>query len=256
MTTPAMIGLSTLRETTTWGDWTEPTAFLQTTYVDAIAGAGGAPVLLPPADDSMITPELARQVVGRLDGLIITGGTDVDPARYGERPHPRTDPPRPERDAWEFALLDATDRLRLPTLGICRGAQLMTVWAGGRLQQHLPDVVGDDRHSPADPVFRDVEITTTPTSRLNMLIGDRLVGGCHHHQAIAEHPGFTAAAYAADGTVEGIERDEPCDDPRAQWFMGVQWHPEIRTDRGLFAGLVAAASESGAAATHAPPARP
>lgn len=236
-----IIGLTTLREITTWEQWTEPTTFLQATYTDTITVAGGTPVLLPPPDRGLLRPEDAGQVIARLDGLIITGGTDVDPSHYGENAHPNTDQPRPERDTWELALLRAADRVALPTLGICRGAQLIALEAGGRLHQHLPEVIGHGRHSPSEPVFTDTEITTTPGSVLNSLVGDRVIGGCHHHQAIADHPGFSGTAHAADGTVEGIEIDAG-PTSRHRFCVGIQWHPETRPDVGLFNGLITAAA--------------
>ena len=225
-----LIGLSTYREPARWGVWDQPADLLPTTYADSVIAAGGIPVLLPPQD-----PTGAEDVVARLDGLVITGGADVDPGRYGEHPHARTLNWRTDRDAWELALLDAADHQGLPVLGICRGMQVMAVHAGGRLDQHVPDTVGHDTHSPTGPDFGDVEVHTSPGTRLRMLVGDRTPVGCHHHQAVAAHPGYVAAAYAADGTLEALEADGE------RFSIGVQWHPETRADAGLFAGLVAAA---------------
>ena len=132
-----LIGLSTYREQARWGVWDQPADLLPTTYADAVAAAGGVPVLLAPQD-----PASAAAVVARLDGLVVTGGADVDPARYAAEPHPRTAGWRADRDAWELALLDAADARGLPVLGICRGMQVMAVHAGGSLEQHLPDTVG------------------------------------------------------------------------------------------------------------------
>jgi putative glutamine amidotransferase len=255
MTTLPIIGLTTRRETTTWGHRTEPMAFLQANYVDALGTAGAAPVLLPPPQLNLPIHERGEQVVARLDALIVTGGADIDPHRYGEDPQPGDDPPQPERDSWELALLQAADRIGMPTLGICRGAQAMAVHAGGRLHQHLPDVIGTSHHSPQGPVFADTQVTTTAGSMLNALVGDRLTVGCHHHQAIADHPGFAASAYAADGTVEAIEATASDPEAAKRFCVGVQWHPETREDAGLFAGLIAAARRY-RAATSAPATRP
>ena len=224
-----LIGLSTYREQARWGIWDQPADLLPTTYADAIARAGGVPVLLPPVPDADATA-----VVARLDGLVVTGGADVDPGRYGASPHPRTVMWRTDRDAWELALLDAADHRDLPVLGICRGMQVMAVHRGGSLDQHVPESVGHETHSPRGPEFGDVEVATCPGTRLQLLVGARSHVGCHHHQAVREHPGFTAAAYAGDGTLEAMEA------PGDRFLVAVQWHPETRADAGLFAGLVAA----------------
>jgi putative glutamine amidotransferase len=226
-----LIGLSTYREQARWGVWDQPADLLPTRYADSIQRAGGVPVLLPP-----IEPTAATYAVGRLDGLVIAGGADVDPGRYGADPHPLTVSWRTDRDAWELALLEAAEGRELPVLGICRGMQVMAVHSGGTLDQHLPDSVGHQTHSPSGPEFGDVDIETVPGTRLRMLLGDRSSVGCHHHQSVREHPGFIVAARAEDGTVEAIEA------PGERFRLAVQWHPETRADAGLFAGLVAAAT--------------
>ena len=136
-----VIGLSTYREQAAWSVWNMSADLLPSVYTRSVEAAGGVVVLLPPQVEGM------AQVVSRLDGLIITGGADVDPERYGQMPHPMTKVRR-DRDAWEFGLLDAADRIGLPTLGICRGMQVMAVRAGGSLEQYLPDVVGHEEHAP------------------------------------------------------------------------------------------------------------
>jgi putative glutamine amidotransferase len=226
-----LIGLSTYREQARWGVWDQPADLLPTRYADSIQRAGGVPVLLPP-----IEPVAATYAVGRLDGLVIAGGADVDPGRYGADPHPLTVSWRTDRDAWELALLEAAEGRELPVLGICRAMQVMAVHSGGTLDQHLPDSVGHQTHSPSGPEFGDVDIETVPGTRLRMLLGDRSSVGCHHHQSVREHPGFIVAARAEDGTVEAIEA------PGERFRLAVQWHPETRADAGLFAGLVAAAT--------------
>ena len=230
MTVQPLVGLSTYREQARWGVWDQPADVLPTLYADAVERAGGVPVLLPPQD-----PTAAAAVVARLDALVVTGGADVDPGRYDAEPHPATVSWRTDRDAWELALLDAADARGLPVLGICRGMQVMAVQRGGSLVQHLPDAVGHETHSPGGAEFGDVDVETVHGTRLRMLVGDEGHVACHHHQAVAEHPGFEPAAYADDGTLEAMEA------PGERFLVAVQWHPETRADAGLFSGLVAAA---------------
>ena len=228
-----LVGVTTYREQARWGVWDQPADLLPTLYADAVRAAGGVPVLLPPASAS---EDVAAAVVSRIDALVVSGGADVDPARYGEEPHPSTAARREDRDAWETALLHAADDAGLPTLGVCRGMQLMAVAAGGSLAQHTPDLVGHDGHSPGADAFGTTEVTTEEDSLLRSLVGPRVEVGCHHHQTVATHPGFEATAWAADGSLEAMER------PGTRFCLAVQWHPEVRDDASLFAGLVAAAT--------------
>ncbi|MDF1602398.1 gamma-glutamyl-gamma-aminobutyrate hydrolase family protein [Nocardioides sp. YIM 152315] len=235
MTAP-LIGLTTYREVAAWGVWQQRADLLPTQYAAAVEETGGVPVLLPP-----VTPAAAAEaVVARLDGLVVSGGADVDPERYAEAPHPRTTGWRPDRDAWEVALLDAAEAAGLPVLGVCRGMQVMAVRSGGALDQHLPDLVDHERHSPGGDEFGAIEVTTTPGTRVAALLGDRLSVNCHHHQSVRTHPGFEATAHASDGTVEAIELSHQGQGDR--FCIGVQWHPETAADVGLLAGLVRAAA--------------
>ena len=226
-----VIGLTTYRQTAAWGVWNTRADLLPTEYAVAVEAAGGVPLLLPP----VALPSAADRVVSRIDALVVSGGADVDPGRYGAEPHPRTAGWQPDRDQWELALLTAAEEVQLPVLGICRGMQLMAVHAGGTLDQHTPDLVGHETHSPGGDAYGAVEVATEPGSRLAGLVGPRVEVSCHHHQSVASHPGFTAVARATDGTVEAMESigDRYC--------LAVQWHPETRVEIGLMAGLVAAA---------------
>jgi putative glutamine amidotransferase len=228
-----LIGLTTYREEADWGVWRQRADILPSQYAAAVEATGGVPVLLPP----VARPDAADVVVARLDGLVISGGADVDPERYGASPHPRTAEWRADRDAWELALLDSAARAGLPVLGVCRGMQVMAVHAGGRLDQHTPDLVGHDGHSPGGDEFGQVEVATTPGSRVAGLVGDRLSVNCHHHQSVREHPGYLPVAHATDGTLEAMEG------PGERFCVAVQWHPETAGDVGLLAGLVRAAAE-------------
>jgi putative glutamine amidotransferase len=226
-----VVGLTTYRQQAAWGVWNTRADLLPTEYAASVEAAGGVPLLLPP----VALPAAAARVVSRLDALVVTGGADVDPGRYGEEPHPRTAGWQADRDDWELALLTAAAEADLPVLGICRGMQLMAVHAGGTLVQHTPDVVGHETHSPGGDAYGAVAVETEPGSRLARLVGPRAEVSCHHHQSVASHPGFAAVARAADGTVEAMEATGD------RYCLAVQWHPETRTEIGLMAGLLEAA---------------
>jgi putative glutamine amidotransferase len=225
-----VVGVTTYREQARWGVWDEVADLLHAAYARALEQAGAAVVLLPPGD-----PDAAATVVGRVDGLVVAGGADVSPERYDAEPHPRTTATRPDRDAWELALLDEAARRDLPTLMVCRGMQLEAARVGGVLDQHTPDVVGHEEHSPGGDRFGDIAVTTVPGTTVAGLVGNEQLVRCHHHQSVRTHPGLVAAAHAADGTVEALEH------PGRRFWVAVQWHPETRGDVGLFRGLVAAA---------------
>ncbi|MGH3347983.1 MAG: gamma-glutamyl-gamma-aminobutyrate hydrolase family protein [Nocardioides sp.] len=228
-----VIGLTTYREEAAWGVWQQRADVLQAEYADTVVAAGGVPLLLPPATGAR---DAAAAVVARLDGLVVSGGADVDPSRYGAEPHDRTAGWRPDRDAWEIALLDAAAAAGLPVLGVCRGMQLMAVHAGGQLDQHTPDLVGHEHHSPGGDEFGDITVTTEAGSRLASLIGRSVEVACHHHQSVRDAPGFTFTARADDGTIEAMEADGDT------FRLGVQWHPEMGTELALLRGLVDAAA--------------
>lgn len=231
MTTP-LIGLTCYRETAAWGVWRQRADVLPAQYAEAVEATGAVPVLLPPLSQ----PGAADVVAARLDGLVISGGADVDPSRYGAARHPRTDGWRTDRDAWELALLDAAAVIGLPVLGVCRGMQVMAVHAGGELDQHTPDLVGHEQHSPGGDEFGAIEVRTRPGTRISGLLGEGLTVSCHHHQSVRSHPGYEAAAHAADGTLEAMEA------LGERFCVAVQWHPETAADVGLLAGLVRAAA--------------
>jgi putative glutamine amidotransferase len=229
--TKPLIGVTTYREQARWGVWDESADVLHSVYSQSIEAAGGVAVLLPPGD-----PGGAAAVIARLDGLVIAGGADVDPARYGDAPHERTTSWRDDRDAWELALLDAAATANLPVLGICRGMQVMAVHGGGTLDQHVPDLLGTEAHSPGGDQFGDIDVDVLPDTLLARAVGAKGSVACHHHQSVREHPGFVASARAADGTLEAMES------PDRPFWLAVQWHPETRADAGLFRSLVDAAS--------------
>jgi putative glutamine amidotransferase len=231
-----VIGLTTYLQRAQTGVWDVNASFLPAIYIEGVTLAGGIATLLPPqpVDDAV-----AERLLDGLDGLVITGGRDVDPTRYGQAPHATTDQPAIERDALEFALLRGALARRLPVLGICRGAQVLNVALGGTLQQHLPDVVGHTRHQAGNAVFTTTSVRTVAGTRLAALIGETSEAQCYHHQAIDRlADGLVVAAQdAADGVIEAVER------PGEDFVLAVQWHPEERLDDlRLFAGVVAAAT--------------
>ena len=229
----ALIGLSTYREPASWGVWAQrPTVLLATTYPDAVRRGGGIPVLLPPAAPEVSDQELGQQaqtVIAALQGLIIAGGPDVDPSRYGQPRHTATSPPRADRDSWELALLQAAFDAELPVLAICRGMQVLNVARGGTLHQHLPDVVHSDLHAPSEGAHGRHDVRLDPTSRLGSALGRSLSISTYHHQAVDRiGTGLVPTAWAADATVEAVEAVD------APWVVGVQWHPEVDDDMRLF----------------------
>jgi putative glutamine amidotransferase len=235
-----VVGLTTYLQQAQTGVWDVRASFLPAVYVEGITLAGGIAMLLPPqpVDDSIV-----ERVLDGLDGLVITGGRDVDPATYGQAAHPNTDEPARDRDAWEFALVRGALARGLPLLGICRGAQVLNVVLGGTLHQHLPDVVGHYQHQAGNAVFNTSSIQTVPGTRLAALVGASTDAQCYHHQAIAElGTGLIASAWDSDGVVEGVESVPGGE--RDSWVVAVQWHPEERLDDlRLFAGVVQAAAD-------------
>lgn len=226
------VGLSTYRERAAWGVWDEPVDLLPATYADAVTDAGAAALLLPPSRPGSAS---AAAVLDGLDGLVLTGGADVDPARYGAEPHSRFGGAREDRDGWETELARAALDRGLPVLAICRGLQLLNVTLGGDLLQHLPDAVGHEGHRPTVGRHGRHDVRTAAGSRVGRLLGDCTTVATYHHQAIDRLGAcLTATAWADDGTVEAVEHDS------AAWVVGVQWHPEVHDGAALFAGFVAA----------------
>ncbi len=231
---PPVIGLTTYLDQAQTGVWDVRASFLPAVYFQGITAAGGVAVLLPPQP---VDPDIAERVLDGLDGLVITGGKDVDPGAYGQQPHPATDQPGGQRDAWEFALLDRALKRDLPVLGICRGAQVLNVALGGTLHQHLPDVIGHSRHRAGNAAFTTLPVRTVPGTRLAGLVGDSVDARCYHHQAIAElGEGLIVSAWDTDGVIEALEL------PGDTLVLAVQWHPEASLDDlRLFSAIVEAA---------------
>jgi len=233
-----VIGLSCYAEPARWAAWQAPAALLPANYLDQVTEAGGIPVLLPPV------PGIAA-ALARLDGLILTGGGDLDPASYGAQRHPRTSRVSPERDQAELELLADALAAGLPVLGICRGLQLLNVARGGTLCQHLPEGTG---HAPTPGTFGRHPVRLAAGSLLTSILspGDGATGAeltvpTAHHQAIDQlGDGLTATAWSADGVIEAVELAPG--PGRHRFTLAVQWHPEADDDPRLISALVAVAA--------------
>lgn len=228
---PPRIGLTSYREPAAWGAWKEQADLLAADYAVAVERAGGVPLLMPAV--SRATEQAAQSAMDGLHGLVLSGGHDLDPALYGQTPHPSADQPRQERDTWELALLRTALVTGLPVLAICRGFQVLNVALGGTLVQHLPDLHGSDTHRPKLGEFCLHRVSFEPASRAGALYGDESMVPAHHHQGIdVLAPVLVATAWADDGLVEAVEV------PGDQWVVGVQWHPEAGGGEALFAAFV------------------
>jgi putative glutamine amidotransferase len=233
--TRPVVGLTTYLQQAQTGVWDVRASFLPAMYVEGVTRAGGIATLLPPQP---VDQAIAGRVLDGLDGLVLTGGRDVDPASYGQDRDPTTDEPAGDRDAFEFALVRGALARGLPVLGICRGAQVLNVALGGTLHQHLPNVLGHTKHQAGNAVFTTSGIRTVPGTRLAALIGESTDAQCYHHQAIDQlGQGLIISAQdSADGVIEAVEM------PGENFTLAVQWHPEERLDDlRLFAAVVDAA---------------
>jgi gamma-glutamyl-gamma-aminobutyrate hydrolase PuuD len=199
--------------------------------VEAVERAGGRPLLVPPSVAGI------DETLDALDGLIFSGGSDLDPDTYGAEAHAETIGVRAERDAAELALLRAALERDLPVLAICRGSQVLNVARGGDLVQHLPDVVGDQKHKHTPGSFADHDVEVNPETQLGAILGERAPVKSHHHQGFGRlGEGLRESARAEDGTVEAVE------DPAKRFAVGVLWHPEAGEDAALFEALVSEAA--------------
>jgi putative glutamine amidotransferase len=232
------IGITVATEDVSYGVWDEVPAFISpASYVRAVQRAGGRPILLVPDPEDAEDPSGVLDVV---DALILTGGAgDVDPALYGQEPHPETGPIQEERDAYELALARAAVERGVPTLGICRGMEVLNVVYGGSIEQHLPDVLGHEEHRHTPGTYADHEVRLVSGSLAARAAGSESTPvKSHHHQGIKEvGSGLEVTGWAAeDDAVEALE------DPSCQFVLGVLWHPEEDEKSQLIKALVSEVS--------------
>lgn len=222
-----LVGITTYLERAEFGVWRTECAVLPAAYGRAVRAAGARPLLIPP------DPAGCARLVASIDGLVLTGGGDVDPARFAAERHESTDQVDADRDAGELSLLEAALEAGLPILGICRGMQLINVAYGGDLIQHVPELVGHHGHKVEPGVFNRHRVHSAPGTQIASLVGETALVESHHHQAVGQTgSGLIVSARAEDGLPEAIE------DPERPFCLGVQWHPEEGEDDALFVGLV------------------
>jgi putative glutamine amidotransferase len=222
-----IIGITTYLTLARFGVWEDDAALIPAAYVHAVEAAGGRALLVPPSMEGI------DETLDALDGLLFSGGSDLDPELYGQETHAETNGVVPERDRAELALLQAALERDMPVLAVCRGSQVLNVARGGDLLQHLPDVVGDEKHKHTPGVFADHDVDLVSGTRVQQILGDHAPVKSHHHQGYGQlGEGLREAARADDGTIEALE------DPSRRFALGVLWHPEAGEDFALFEALV------------------
>jgi gamma-glutamyl-gamma-aminobutyrate hydrolase PuuD len=222
-----VVGITTYVVPARFGAWDLESALVPYDYVRAVERAGARALLVPPSEDGV------EETLDALDGLVFSGGSDLDPELYGQDAHAETNGVVRERDRAELELLTAALERDLPVLAICRGSQVLNVALGGDLVQHLPDVVGDETHKQTPGAFADHDVAIDEGTRLAGVLGDRVPVKSHHHQGLGRiGEGLVATAHADDGSVEALEA------PERRFAVGVLWHPEAGDDRRLFDALV------------------
>jgi gamma-glutamyl-gamma-aminobutyrate hydrolase PuuD len=227
-----VIGITTYVTPAKWSDWELEAALVPADYVRAVERAGGRALLVPPSHDGV------EETLESLDGLIFSGGSDLDPELYGQEAHAETSDVMRNRDTAELALLEAALERDMPVLAICRGSQVLNVARGGDLVQHLPDEVGDEKHKQTPGTFADHDVSVEDGSRLASVLGERAPVKSHHHQGFGNvGEGLRVVAHAEDGTIEAVE------DPTRRFALGVLWHPEAGEDARLFEELVREAEQ-------------
>jgi gamma-glutamyl-gamma-aminobutyrate hydrolase PuuD len=222
-----IIGVTSYAQEASWGPWNLPAALLPLSYVRSVEQAGGRPLLIPPIEDAI------EETLDVIHGLVLSGGADIDPEHYGGERHPETTVTQPDRDRAEMALLEAALERELPVLAICRGMQILNVVHGGDLHQHLPELLGHEKHREVPGTFSLHDVRLERGSRIAAVIGERATVHSSHHQGLdAVGEAIRPVGWAEDGSIEAIE------DPAHRFAIGVLWHPEEDDDKRLFQALV------------------
>jgi gamma-glutamyl-gamma-aminobutyrate hydrolase PuuD len=223
-----LIGITSYAQPARWGAWELPAALVPYHYVESVERAGGRALVVPPSTEAV------EETLDVLDGVVFSGGIDIDPAAYGADRHDKTDPAQERRDAGELALLERALERDIPTLAICRGFQLLNVLRGGDLIQHLPETVGHEGHREVLGSFSEHAVDVKDGTKLAEILGERHEGvQSSHHQGVGRvGEGLVETAWAGDGSLEGLE------DPERRFAVGVLWHPEMEDDKRLFEALV------------------
>jgi putative glutamine amidotransferase len=232
-----VIGICSAIENASWNAWTVLANVLPRSYTLTVQAAGGMALLLPPDD---ATAEQPAEALDLIDGLLLAGGSDIDPGSYGAVPHPETRGTWPERDRFELGLTHAALELDMPVLGVCRGMQLLNVACGGTLVQHLPDLVGHDDHRHTPGAFGDHEVRLQDGTLAARAVGaERALVKSHHHQGVDElGEGLGAVGWSGgDDAIEAVEL------PGRTYALGVLWHPEEDERSNVIGSLVDAARE-------------
>ena len=225
-----LIGVTTSVKIRDYETPNQAVLMLPTTYPNAIKNAGGVPVLLTEGEE-------VESLLSRIDGLIIAGGRDIDPALYGEDPHKNTTDFRPEQDAWEIALMRAAIERDMPMLCVCRGHQLLSVERGGHLYQHLPETPGFEEHGSTGGEWSDHIVKIGSDSKLGAILGTQTRGNSGHHQGVADAGDLTVVGRTEDGLIEAVEM------PDKKFVISTQWHPEMIEQAAIFDALIEAASD-------------
>ena len=224
-----VIGITCFLRDASYGEWNSHAAILPSDYLSKIDESGGTPLIIPPLGDM-------TEVMGQLDGLIISGGPDIDPVNYSQNPDEHTSDFDRNQDEAEMVLIEYAMKNDIPILGICRGMQILSVAHGGHLHQHLDSTPGHEKHGGYFGDTSNHSVKVVKGSKLEQIMGDQIEVNSAHHQGVANPGSLKVSAIAEhDGLIEAVEREDK------KFCIGVQWHPERKGHDLLFSALIEAA---------------